>query len=119
VDFVGAYLTDVLPQGWGQIGADDLSLELLEDNAPFLLDVREVSEWVDDGYIEGAVNVPLRELGDNLDVLPMDQSIVVYCKGGWRGTIAMVALQMLGYDVRNLSGGITGWVAAEYPVVMD
>ncbi len=116
---VDAYLTDVLPQGWGQVGADDLALELLEDDAPFLLDVREVSEWVDDGYIEGAVNAPLREVADNLDVLPTDQPIVVYCKGGWRGTIAMVALQMLGYDVRNLAGGISGWVAAEYQVVVD
>ena len=40
----------------------------------------EVAEVTDQGHIEGAVNIPLRELGDNLDLLPTaDTPIVVYC----------------------------------------
>ncbi len=112
---VDNYLTNVLPQGWGVVGADDLALELVE-NPPFLLDVREDAEVAEVGPIEGALHIPLRQLGDNLDQLPTDQPIVVYCKSGHRGTIAMVSLQMLGYQVRNLAGGITAWVNAGYEV---
>ena len=46
----------------------------------FLLDVRENVELEENGYIEGAVNIPLRELGQNLDLLPAaDMPIIAYC----------------------------------------
>lgn len=114
---VDNYLKNVLPQGWGQVSADDLWSELAEKPDLFLLDVREQAELDELGYIEGAVHIPIRQLTANLDKLPADKEIVVYCKVGGRGTIAMVALQMLGYNVRNLAGGIAGWIAEEYPVV--
>ena len=116
---VDDYLTNGLPQGWGVVQPADVSTELLE-NPPFLLDVREVSEWETDGYIEGAVNVPLRTIATSLDLLPADKGapIVIYCKAGTRGAIAMAAVQMLGYtNVRNMAGGITGWLNAGFPVV--
>ena len=34
----------------------------------------------DEGYIPGAVNIPLRTLGDHTDVIPMDQPVIIYCK---------------------------------------
>jgi rhodanese-related sulfurtransferase len=114
---VDNYLMNVLPDGWGLVSVDNLALELLE-SPPFLLDVREVAEWETVGYIEDAVNVPVREVGFNLDQLPdKDTPIVVYCASGHRGAIAMTALQVLGYDVRNLAGGISGWIGADYDVV--
>ncbi len=112
---VDAYLMEGIPGGWGQVSVEDLSVELLEA-APFLLDVREPAELLDLGYIEGAVNIPLREVAANLDQLPTDQPIVIYCKSGWRGNLAAIPLQMLGYDVRNLSGAITAWIDAGNPV---
>lgn len=117
VEAADNYLQNVLPQGWGVVRVDDLAIELVE-NPPFLLDVRETSEWDANGYIEGAVNIPLREVADNLDMIPTDQPIVVYCAAGQRGAMAMTVLQMLGYeDVRNLAGGFNAWVAAGYDVV--
>ncbi len=116
---VNDYLTSALPQGWGLVQAADLAAELIE-SPPFLLDVREQAEWDELGYIEGAVHVPLREVPASLSKLPADKSapIVVYCKVGARGGIAMTALQMLGYqNVRNLAGGITGWIGAGFEVV--
>ena len=72
---------------------------LAQDPAPFLLDVRELSEVETNGYIPGAVLIPLRELGDHLDLLPaFDQPIVSYCGSGWRCTIAMTALGTLGWE---------------------
>ena len=110
------YLT-MLPDGFGGIKADALK-EQIAAAAPFLLDVREAKELTDNGYIEGAVNVPLRTLAQNLDLLPaQDAAIVVYCGTGHRSAIAMEALQLLGYtNVKSLGGGFNAWKAANLPV---
>jgi rhodanese-related sulfurtransferase len=52
--------------------------------------------------------MPFSEFFSNLDKLPAkDQPIVITCQSGHRGSIAMMALRMLGYtNVRNLGGGI-------------
>ena len=110
------YLT-AMPAGYYTVKAPDLNTALVE-NAPFLLDVREVAEIEKDGYIAGAVNIPVREVLNNLDKLPAkDQPIVIYCASGHRGGMIMSALQLLGYtDVKNLGGGLGGWKKAELPV---
>jgi len=64
-------------KGYGSVSATKLNEELA-DKAPFLLDVRETAEVEKDGYIEGAVNIPVRDLLNNLDKLPgLDEPIVV------------------------------------------
>ncbi|HLF72744.1 MAG TPA: rhodanese-like domain-containing protein [Anaerolineales bacterium] len=105
-------------KGFGTVGAAKLSEELA-DKAPFLLDVRETAEVEKDGYIEGAVNIPVRDLLNNLDKLPgLDEPIVVYCASGHRGGYTLMTLKMLGYtNVRNLGGGLGAWKKAELPVV--
>jgi len=110
------YLTNI-PEGYYTIKAADLNTALTE-NAPFLLDVREVAELEKDGYIAGAINIPVREVLTNLDKLPaQDQPIVIYCASGARGAMVMAALQFLGYtDVKNLAGGLGGWKKAELAV---
>ena len=105
--------------GYNTIGLDDLNLLLVEDPPPFVLDVREPSEIEANGYIEGAVNIPLREVADHIEWLPsFDTPIVSYCGSGWRCTIALTALEAMGWeDVRGLKGGsFGGWVEAGYPV---
>ncbi len=110
------YLT-TMPEGYFTVKAPDLNTAIVE-NAPFLLDVREPAEIEKDGYIAGAVNIPVREVLNNLDKLPAkDQPIVIYCASGHRGGMLMASLQLLGYtDVKNLAGGITAWKKAELPV---
>jgi len=109
--------TKNLPEGFQTVKAADLNTAMAE-KAPFLLDVREQAEVEKDGFIAGAVHMPVREALKNLDKLPaQDQPIVVYCASGHRGGIVMMALRMLGYtDVRNLGGGLNAWIAAELPV---
>jgi rhodanese-related sulfurtransferase len=105
-------------KGYGTVKADKLNEELV-DKAPFILDVREAAEVEKDGYIEGSVNIPVREVLNNLDKLPaLDAPIVVTCASGHRGGFIFAALKMLGYtNVRNLAGGVNGWKKAEFPVV--
>lgn len=110
------YIT-AMPAGYYSIKAPDLNTAIV-DKAPFLLDVREPAELEKDGYIAGAVNIPTREVLNNLDKLPAkDQSIVIYCASGHRGALIMSSLQMLGFtDVKNLAGGLGAWKKAELPV---
>ena len=104
-------------KGSGVVGAAKLNEELA-DRAPFLLDVREAAEVEKDGYIKGAVHIPVREVLKNLDKLPgLDESIVIYCGSGHRGGIALALLKGLGYtNVRNLGGGLGAWKKANLPV---
>jgi rhodanese-related sulfurtransferase len=113
-----AYMS-TLPEGFGTIKAADLNA-ILADTPPFILDVRAPEELTTDGYIEGSVNIPLRELFTRLSELPADKTtpMVVLCKSGHRGAIAQMALQLNGYsDVKNLGGGIGAWIGAELEVV--
>jgi rhodanese-related sulfurtransferase len=101
-------------------GLDALNEQLAQDPPPFVLDVRQPEELEDKGHIEGAVNIPLRELGQYLDLLPsFDTPIVSYCGSGWRCTIAMTALGALGWDdVLSLKGGsYGGWLDSGYPTI--
>jgi rhodanese-related sulfurtransferase len=108
-----------LPDGFGGVAPATLAKEIQDGKKPFLLDVREAKELTDNGFIEGAVNIPIRTLAQNLDKLPAkDQPIVVYCGVGHRGGIAMEALQLLGYaNVRSISGGFNAWKAANLAIV--
>lgn len=72
----------------------------------FVLDVRDKSEIVQLGRLQGAVNIPLDELRDHLDELPRKRKILVYCQKGQRGYLAACALKGRGFDnVVNLRGG--------------
>jgi rhodanese-related sulfurtransferase len=120
-DFDGAFnafLADMV--SFNTISLSDLNGMLAEEPPPFLLDVRTVAEVEENGHIEGSVLIPLVDLMKNLDKLPgFDTTIVAYCGSGWRCTIAMPALEALGWtNVLALKGGsFGGWAAEGYPVV--
>ncbi|MBI9045613.1 MAG: hypothetical protein JEZ06_14080 [Anaerolineaceae bacterium] len=105
-------------EAYQTFGLDALN-EAMIDAPPFLLDVRGLDEIEGSGHIPGAIAVPLRELGENLQYLPADMGddFVSYCGSGWRCTIAATALGALGWDAKCLKGGsFGGWVEAGYAV---
>jgi len=117
-EMVDAYMK-AIPAGFYTIKADDLNLALIE-NPPVLIDVRTNSE-VANGIIEGATHIELREFMNRMSEWPQDktQPVVIYALGH-RSVIAMMAMQMLGYeDVRSLAGGVNAWTAAGYPLVTE
>ena len=114
-----AYLS-ALPEGFNGVKPADLNTEIASGTVPFILDVRSQAEWDADGHIDGAVLTQITDVPANLSQLPTDKAapIIVLCKSGHRGGIAMMYLNFLGYtNVRNLNGGMNAWVAAELPVV--
>ncbi|KAA8496111.1 Coenzyme A disulfide reductase [Porphyridium purpureum] len=78
----------------------------------FLLDVREQSEF-QAGHIPNATNVPLSELRQRMDELPLDRPILCYCAVGQRGYNATRALMQNDFEVYNLSGGFRTYMAAK------
>jgi len=99
--------------------ADILLAEMIEDLPPFVLDVRSAEEVEGSGHIDGAAaHIPLDVLAQHVDMLPsFDTPIVAYCAGGWRATIAMTALQAMGWqDVRALKVGFADWADGGNPV---
>lgn len=81
-----------------------------------LLDVREDDEWAA-GRAPAAVHVAMSELRQ--DTVPRDRRVLALCRVGGRSAAVAQALQQLGYDVANVSGGMLAWSAAGLPVVRD
>jgi hydroxyacylglutathione hydrolase len=91
--------------------------ELLSSSQPPLaIDVRAPRER-DQKFIAGSLGIPLNHLTENLEKLPKDRPLLVYCAGGYRSSIAASLLQRSGFDhVGEIAGGILGWEAAKLPV---
>ena len=117
VDNAFQFLLDNM-ESYNTTNMEPLNEALASDTPPFLLDVRTVPELEERGHITGAVNVPLQELTQHIDLLPdFDTPIVVYCGSGWRATIAMTALGAMGWtDVKALKNTFQEWVDAGYAV---
>ena len=87
-----------------------------ESGEALLLDVREDDEWAA-GRAPTAVHVPMSELRQ--DTVPRDRRVLVLCRVGGRSAAVAAALEQLGYDVANVTGGMLSWSAAGLPVVGD
>jgi hydroxyacylglutathione hydrolase len=89
---------------------------LASGQAPLVVDVRSPRER-EGKFIAGSLNVPLNHLMENVDKLPKDRSLLVYCAGGYRSSIAASLLQKNGFSlVSEIAGGLAGWEAAKLPV---
>ena len=81
-----------------------------------LIDTRTPAEF-SFGTIPGAVNIPVDELRNRLNEVPIDKPVVLFCAVGLRGYLALRILTGHGYkNVRNLSGGYKTYAAAVAPV---
>jgi rhodanese-related sulfurtransferase len=115
VAVVSDYLA-AIPEGYMNVGKIEAFKEAIENTSPVLIDVREASEY-EAGHIPGAVNIPLRTLTENLDKIPSDMPVFVYCASGHRAGMALSSLRVLGYDnVKAYSPGWKGWTAANEEV---
>ena len=92
-----------------QITPRELKARLDRDDDLFLLDVREPHER-EICQIGGEL-IPKDSVAHNLDKLPRDKEIVVYCRSGGRSQWVAQALKALhGFNnVTNLAGGVLRW----------
>ena len=77
----------------------------------FILDVRQPEEYAE-GYVPTAYLIPLGEVGQRLDEIPRDKTVIVVCRSGGRSAKASQQLNDNGFgDVYNMTGGTLDWQA--------
>jgi rhodanese-related sulfurtransferase len=100
---------DTRPQ---QVPAAEVPADVL------LVDVREPDEWTA-GHAPGAMHIPLGQLGARYTEIPQDGQVYLICRAGSRSNQAALALAGAGWDVVNVSDGMTGWAAAGRPMTNE
>lgn len=77
------------------------------NNYELILDVRTKNEY-DQGHYPSAINIPHNKLIDNKTILnlPLNTSVLVYCRTGIRAGIAVETLKQMGFtNVQYFKGG--------------
>jgi hydroxyacylglutathione hydrolase len=106
VETTGAMTVDELA---GALGGDP-------DEAPFVLDVRQASEFAA-GHVLGARHLTAGSLPEELASLPRDKPIAVMCASGYRSSVAASLLDGAGFEnVAWVADGVPAWQAAGYEV---
>ncbi|MGI9528200.1 MAG: rhodanese-like domain-containing protein, partial [Acidimicrobiia bacterium] len=101
-----------IPEGWYAVSDTTAFKDAVAASDALVIDVRTPDEYAA-GHIMDAVNIPLRTLGENLDKVPTDRQVFIYCKSGWRAGLATSSLGMVGYDnVLAYPPGWNGWTEA-------
>ena len=99
-----------------RLSAPFASEVLSSSQPPLVVDVRAPRER-EQKHIGGSLSIPLNRLTENLERLPRNRSLLVYCAGGYRSSIAASLLQGNGFDsVSEIAGGIAAWEAAQLPI---
>lgn len=83
-----------------------------------ILDVREDYEWAE-GHIAEAQHIPLGEVPERYDEIPLDEDVYIICRSGGRSLRAAAYLTQYGFDAINIIGGMGAWQDAEKPMVSD
>ncbi|HAE92601.1 rhodanese-like domain-containing protein [Tissierella praeacuta] len=85
-----------------------------EDKDMILVDVRPEKQVAQEGMIEGAINIPFDAVESNLDKLPKDKTIALYCNTGTKSAEVAKQLEDIGYE--NIVNAIEG--VKEFPFVL-
>jgi rhodanese-related sulfurtransferase len=108
---VGRALNDYRDRGaeFEKIEIEDL-LERMGRQEVVLVDVRPAIEYKA-GHIPKAISIPLEELEQRLAELPIDKTIIAYCRGPYCAFAdeALAILSERGWKVARLEEGVAEW----------
>ncbi len=125
-DKVTAYITpeqfaDFVSKGKELEIIEEINVEELNELLPVvngeILDVRNSSELMETGQIEGAQNAAFTRLLLQHNEISKDGTVYVYCRSGNRSEYACSFLKNSGFKVVHVAGGITGWMGAGFKLV--
>lgn len=95
-----------------KMNINEISIEELQNLSNYILiDVREDHEWAS-GHIPDAVHLSKGILERDIEtkIPDIEQTLVLYCGGGYRSLISCENLQKMGYkNVYSLEGGYRKW----------
>ncbi|WLR52522.1 metalloregulator ArsR/SmtB family transcription factor [Bacillus tianshenii] len=85
-------------------------IERRKDESHVLIDVRPKAEYLN-GYLDGAISIPMDELNEYISSLPKNQKIIAYCRGPYcvYATEAVKRLKSEGFEAARLEAGIHEW----------
>jgi rhodanese-related sulfurtransferase len=105
-----------------RVAAAELARELSGTEPPLVVDTRSHTDRSRAGVIPGSIHVPRTVLEWHLDpangyrhpeVRSLDTPLVIVCNGGYSSSLAAANLLRIGFtDVRDLIGGMRGWIQA-------
>ncbi|GAB4052843.1 MBL fold metallo-hydrolase [Spirosoma litoris] len=86
------------------ISADELADQIEKNSIP-VIDVRKPGEFTAE-HIDGAKNVPLDYISENMAAFPKEETFYIHCAGGYRSMMAASILKSRGFDnVIDVTGG--------------
>ena len=75
-----------------------------------LIDIREPYE-VEDGNIEGSINIPMGDFLENLDQLDKSKQIIIYCNTARRSKpVVYMTYKLHNIILYNLKGGYKAFI---------
>lgn len=67
-----------------------------------IIDVRNESEFKTERFFDNAINIPLHELRERTNEIPLDKPIVVHCAGGYRSAAGSSIIQSKLYGLAEV-----------------
>ncbi|MDV7174909.1 rhodanese-like domain-containing protein [Gordonia amicalis] len=98
-----------------QVPVTDLPDDFTGTAEAVILDVREPDEWAN-GYIRGAVHIPMAEIPGRLGEIDPDADLYVVCRSSGRSMRVLHYLAQVGYDGICVRGGMLAWQEHGKPV---
>lgn len=84
---------------------------------PFILDVRSPEELERKGRIVDAKHIHITNFPKNIDEVPNDRPVYIFCGSGVRSMIAASILSREGWtDIKVVLGGLAGWNSVSCPL---
>lgn len=103
VNMAGFIIDNISRKELKQFHLEDIK-NLPLDGSVTLLDARTKGEYLQ-GHVNGFINIPVDELRERLEEIPMGKPVYVMCQSGLRSYISTRILTGRGYDAYNFSGG--------------
>jgi hydroxyacylglutathione hydrolase len=98
-----------------QMSIQELNQRMKSPDDLVILDVRQPMEW-DHGHLRNSRYLFLPEIPRRMKELDRARPLAMFCGTGYRASIAASLLKRAGFDVSNVPGAFTAWLAAGYDV---
>jgi rhodanese-related sulfurtransferase len=121
-DFVIGYLKGGF-EAWKKAGMETDSISRMSADqfatqfaqSPIVIDVRKPSEFAAE-HVDGAKNIPLDYINEDLAEFPKDKPFIIHCAGGYRSIIAASILKARGWDnFIDVAGGFSAIAKTNVP----
>jgi rhodanese-related sulfurtransferase len=109
-----------------EIAAEDALAFVGNDDVVFI-DIRDVRERQNSGYIPGSFHAPRGLLEFWVDpespyfkpVFGENKKYILHCAAGWRSALATASLQHMGFEAAHITDGFASWEKAGGPIEFD